>query len=52
VNQATVTDRPDLYIMATDGSSFRELVGDAVSGGSLYPAFMMRRAPVGFGVLP
>jgi Tol biopolymer transport system component len=52
VNQATVTARPDLYIMATDGSSFRSLVTEAVPGGSLHPAFMMRRGPVGFGLRP
>ena len=52
VNHATVTDRPDLYIMATDGSSFRALVTEAVAGGSLHPAFLMRRAPIGFGLRP
>jgi Tol biopolymer transport system component len=51
VNHPTVSDRPDLYIMATDGSSFRALVTDAVPGGSVHPAFLTRRFPRGgFGI--
>ena len=50
VNQETISSRPDLYIVATDGSHFRSLVTDAVPGGSLHPAYLMRRSPrPGFG---
>ena len=43
VHHATIQDRPDLYMVATDGSNFRALVTDAVPGGSLNPAFLSRR---------
>lgn len=43
VQQATLTDRPDLYSVNVDGSDLTPLVTDAVPGGSLNPAFLRLR---------
>lgn len=42
VSQATIGDRPDLWEMRADGAGARLLVGDAVPGGCVNPAFLRR----------
>lgn len=45
VHQMTVSDRPDLFSVGTDGAALTPLVTAAVSGGSLNPAFLRRVLP-------
>jgi Tol biopolymer transport system component len=42
VNHATLSSRPDIYSMKSDGGDVRPIVTDAVAGGSLNPAFLKR----------
>lgn len=43
VSQPGVTARPDIYSMRPDGTEIVNLVGPAVTGGSLNPAWLPRR---------